>query len=97
MGFFTLMMILPILSALLMLAKVEPWFIVTYSAALITNVFGLPIQMGGPFGDQGGAQTGAQMFMVYQPDFTIGAAVMTSYALLFLMISIILADRKEVE
>lgn len=99
MGFFALMMILPILSVLLMLAKVEPWFIVTYSAGLITNVFGLPIQMGGPFGAFGGQEghPGAQMFMLYQPDFTSGVAVMTLYALLFLMISIILADRKEVE
>ena len=97
MGFFTLMMIMPILSALLMLVKVEPWFIVTYSAGLITNVFGLVIQMGGPFGGQGSAQPGVQMFILYQPDFTIGVAVMTLYASLFLMISIILADRKEVE
>ncbi len=97
MGFFTLMMILPILSTLLMVVKVEPWFIVTYAGGLITNVFGLSIQMGGPFGGQGGAQPGAQMFMIYQPDFTIGVATMTLYAILFFVSSIVLADRKDVE
>ncbi|RLE06565.1 hypothetical protein DRZ78_04490 [Candidatus Aerophobetes bacterium] len=97
-GFFTLMMILPILSTLLMVASVEPWFIVTYSAGLITSVFGLPIQMGGPpFGAQGGGHPGEQILTMYQPDFTIGVIVMTVYTLLFLIIGIIVADRKDVE
>jgi len=96
-SFFTLMMILPILSTLLMVAGVEPWFIVTYSAGLITNVFRLPVQIGGPFGTQGGGHPGGQMLTTYQPDFTIGVVVMAVYALLFFIISIIIADRKDVE
>jgi len=78
MGFFTLMMILPILSRLLMVAKVEPWFIVIYAGGLITTVFGSPVGTGvTPAGGSGG------MFTLYQPDLTIEVGVMAVYALLF--------------
>ena len=94
MGFFTLMMILPILSALLMVVRVEPWFIVTYSGGLITNVFGPPVGAAMSFGS-GPAQS--QMFTLYQPNFTIGVVIMTLYAILFFISSIALASRKDVE
>ena len=94
MGFFTLMMILPILSTLLMVARVEPWFIVTYAGGLITNVFGLPVGAGMTFG---GGPPGSQMLTLYQPTFTIGVAIMALYALLFFISSIVLASRKDVE
>ncbi|MCK4816428.1 ABC transporter permease, partial [bacterium] len=41
-GFFLLMMIMPIISSVLMWVEVEPWFIVTYPSGLITSVLGLP-------------------------------------------------------
>ena len=94
MGFFTLMMILPILSTLLMVARVEPWFIVTYAGGLITTVFGSPVGTGMTFG---GGPPEIQMFTLYQPDFTIGVAIMAIYALLFFIPSIVLANRKDVE
>jgi len=94
MGFFTLMMILPILSTLLMVARVEPWVIVTYAGGLITTVFGSPFGTGTTF--RGGPPQ-SQMFTLYQPDFTIGVAIMALYALLFFISSIVLAKRKDVE
>ena len=94
MGFFTLMMILPILSTLLMVARVEPWFIVTYAGGLITTVFGSPVGAGMSFG---GGPPETQMFTLYQPAFTIGVAIMAIYALLFFVSSIVLASRKNVE
>ncbi len=93
MGFFTLMMILPILSTLLMVVRVEPWFIVTYAGGLVTTVFGSPVGAGMTFGG-GSAQN--QMFTLYQPDFIVGVAIMAVYALLFFISSIILASRRAV-
>jgi len=94
MGFFTLMMILPILSTLLMVARVEPWFIVTYAGGLITTIFGSTIGAGMTFG---GGPPESQMFTLYQPDFTIGVVIITLYAILFFVSSIALASRKNVE
>jgi len=94
MGFFTLMMILPILATLLMVARVEPWFIVTYAGGLITTVFGSPVGAGMTF--RGGPPE-IQMFTLYQPDFIIGVVIMALYALLFFISSIVLANRKDVE
>jgi len=87
---FTLIWILPILSMLLTVARVEPWFIVTYARGLITTVFGAPVGTGMTPPER-------MMFTLYQPDFTIGVAVMAVYALLFFISSIVLANRKDVE
>lgn len=92
-SFFSLMMILPIVSMLLTVAKIEPWFIVTYSAGLITDVFGLPthggVVMGGP--------EGGRRLVMYTPDFATGVEVMVAYCVILFIISIIIADRKDVE
>jgi len=90
MGFVTLIWILPVLSMLLVVARVEPWFIVTYTRGLITTVFGAPVGTGMTPPER-------MMFTLYQPDFTIGVAVMAVYALLFFISSIVLANRKDVE
>jgi ABC-2 type transport system permease protein len=88
-SFFSLMMILPIVSMLLTVAEIEPWFIVTYSAGLITNVFGLSSIMMG-HGDEVGGTT-------YTPNFATGVEVMAAYAIILFIISIIIAVRKDVE
>ena len=90
MSFVTLIWILPVLSMLLVVARVEPWFIVTYARGLITTVFGAPVGTGMTPPER-------MMFTLYQPDFTIGVAVMAVYALLFFISSIVLANRKDVE
>jgi ABC-type transport system involved in multi-copper enzyme maturation permease subunit len=89
-SFFTLLMILPIVSTLLGVAEIEPWFIVTYSAGLITNVFGLR-------GREVSVAKGTEGGSTYTPDFVTGVEVMVAYALIFFVISIIIAVRKDVE
>lgn len=94
-GFFLLMMILPIISNVLMLVDVEPWFIVTYSAGLMTNVlattttsFDGPGSGDGPGGGFGGG---------FEPDFGLGITVMVMYIAIFLIISLIIANRRVME
>jgi len=90
-SFFSLMMILPIVSMLLTVAGIEPWFIVTYSADLITDVFVQPSLMRGARGVQGGG------FTEYAPDFGTGVWVMVGYAVILFIMSIIIAVRRDVE
>ena len=88
-GFFFLMMILPIMSSVLRLVEVESWFLVTYSAGLITDVFGLP---SGP-----AMGPGARFNIVlFEPDFYLGITVMAAYAIILFLASIAIANRKEV-
>jgi len=93
-SFFGLIMILPIVSSLMMVAKVEPWFIVTYSAGLITNVFLQP-GFGGGGGGGGGGPPDA--FTSYSPQFTTGVEVMAAYAIVFFIIAIVLSVRRDAE
>lgn len=74
---------------LLTIAEIEPWFIVTYSASLITDFFGLPIQMGPSEGMRG--------FTMYRPDFATGVEVMVVYGTILFIKSIIIAVTKDVE
>jgi len=46
-GFFLLLMILPIITAVFTVAEVDPWFIVTHNEGLITDVLGTVNQGGG--------------------------------------------------
>ncbi|MBS3815966.1 MAG: ABC transporter permease [Candidatus Thermoplasmatota archaeon] len=72
-GFFSLMMILPIISNVLQfLVETEPWYIVTYSAGLITDVFSATTQVGG--GPGGGITR-------FSPDFYTGLGVMFAYTI----------------
>ena len=88
-SFFTLFMILPILSTLLMVIDVEPWFIVTYSADLITSIFGRQTFQG-PQGHGEGPG-----FTIYTADFTTGVMVMVVYAVVLFILGIIIANRRE--
>lgn len=73
-GFFSLMMVLPIISNVLQfIVEVEPWYIVTYSAGLITDVFASTTAMSGSADSQ---------FAQYSPDFYVGLAVMAVYTLI---------------
>jgi ABC-2 type transport system permease protein len=92
-SFFTFLMILPIVSALLQVANVEPWFIVTYSAGLMTNVFVQePAFSGG-----GGHNMGPSAFTQSTPNFTVGVEVMAAYAIIMFIIAMAIAVRKDVE
>jgi len=87
-GFFLLMMIMPITSAVLTIADVEPWFLVTYSAGLITSILGFVAPLHGPREDENPA---------FQPELITGIFVMLAYALFFFFISIMIANRKRME
>ncbi len=91
-GFVVLMMVLPIISTVLALVDVEPWFIVTYSADLITEVFGVENAfLPGPGGHDDSP------LAAFTPDLYIGIAVMTAYAAAYFIGSIAAANRKSLE
>ena len=89
-GFFFLLMILPIIAGVVISLDAEPWFIVTYSADLISNVLGEASS--GGFGP--GRHFGS---LVFEPDFGVGIGVMTAYAVGFFSISAVIANRKSME
>jgi len=87
-GFLSLIMVLPIISFILQRVNQEPWFIVTYSANLITSVLGVS---GNPFGP-GNQQPSTVEFI---PRFGIGIAVMLAYAIVLLVSGMLIASRRE--
>jgi len=87
-GFFLLLMILPLVGSVLAGVNVEPWFLVTYSAGLIMSVLGVPASIRGP-GDMPSAS--------FQLDFYVGIAVMMAYAMVLFIISLVIFNRKTVE
>ena len=88
-GFFFVLMVLPILSMIFMLLKVEPWFIVTYSAGLITNVIGV-VSIGASHGESMGIEN-------FQPHLALGIVVMFVYTAVFFVAGTWIANRKSVE
>ena len=86
-GFFMLMMILPIISGVLSWVEVEPWFLVTYSAGLVTGILGLPVEMHGP----------REVGVAFQPEFYTGIGVMAAYSIIFIILAIIIANRRKME
>lgn len=81
-GFFLLLMILPIISGVLMYAEVDPWFIITYNNSLITDVLG--------FGQ-------GFNFSNFIPDMWSGIGVMSAYTVLLFFMGIIFAIRRKME
>jgi len=88
-GFVLLMMVLPVIVNVLGLVDVEPWFIVTYSAGLITE--GLGEAGFGPGAHDGFASES------FSPDLYVGIGVMMAYTIIFLVSSIAVANRKSME
>lgn len=87
-GFFSLMMILPIIDNVLQfLVEVEPWYILTYHGGLITDVFVGTTTLGG-----GGPPSGD-----FSPDFYSGIAVMVAYTIILFFIGVSIADRRRME
>lgn len=93
-GFFLLMMILPIITMVLTLADVEPWWSVTSSANLITDVLGTG--SGGGFGPGQGPDEGPDM-EIYAPDFYTGTSVMVVHAIIFFVTAVLFAERRRME
>lgn len=93
-GFFSLMMILPIVTTVLSVGDVNPWFIVTHSAGLITDVLGNSVSFGPDQVGHGGPGFGGTSF---SPDFYQGIAVMLAYAIGFFAAGLGIANRKKME
>ena len=89
-GFFLLMMILPIITAVFTVAEVDPWFIVTHDADLITNVIGTG--NGGGFGPGQGFN-----FTIFKPDLWSGISVMSAYTVILFLTGMVMADRRKME
>ncbi len=94
-GFFALMMIMPIIFMVLTLGDVNPWFIITNSADLITDVLGASSSSFSPGGHtDGGPMSGLADF---SPDFYVGIGVMAAYAIGFFIAGLGIANRKKME
>ena len=89
-GFFLLMMILPIITGVFTVAEVDPWFIVTQNEGLITDVLGTVNQ--GGFGPGQGFN-----LTIFKPDLWIGIGVMSAYTVILFLTGIVMADRRKME
>ncbi len=91
-SFFALLLILPIVSGVLSIAGVDPWFVPTYYSSLTTSVFGGTGGFGGgPGGPGGGA--GAS----FSPDFHTGLWVLCGSSIILLAFSALVASRRQME
>ena len=90
-GFFALMMIMPIISGVLTLGDVDPWFLVTHSASLITDVLS---NSAGVFSMEDGP---GSRFGIISADFYEGVWVMAVYAIGFFAAGLGIANRKKME
>jgi len=88
-GFLFLMVILRVVQQILTHVNQEPWFIVTYSSDLITNVLGGSSSLG--FGRGEGETT----LTVFTPHLGVGIAVMVAYAIIGFAAAMALALRRE--
>lgn len=95
-GFFLLMMIIPIITMVLTVVDVDPWWSVTSSANLITDVLGTGSS--GGFGPGGGTDDGPGFDGgSYAPDFYTGTSVMVAHAIIFFITAIVFAERRRME
>lgn len=88
-GFLSLIMVLPVVSFILQRVNQEPWFIVTYSANLITDVLGVAVN------PLFGSGNGPPSLPEFTPKFGVGIAVMIAYAVVFLVSGMLIASRRE--
>jgi ABC-2 type transport system permease protein len=88
-GFVLLMLIMPVISGVLTMLEIEPWFIVTYSGELITSVLDVGSLFTGP--------GGRFRLQAFSPDFGPGIAVMAAYTVVGFVGSIMIANRKSME
>jgi ABC-type transport system involved in multi-copper enzyme maturation permease subunit len=87
-GFFSLLLVLPIVANVLRIAEVDPWFIITHIAGLVTDIFALP----SPFAGQAGPWANYELF---PPEFLVGVSVMVAHAIGFLLLGVLVASRRQ--
>lgn len=89
-GILSFFMVLPIVSKVLQGIDIEPWFLVTYSAGLITDVLGT--------GEEVGFGPGKHMAVSgFEPDLGVGILIMAAYILIFMMTGMIISTRRTME
>ena len=93
-GFFLLMMIMPILTMILTAVDVDPWFMLTQNASLISDVLA---QSSGGFGPMNHGGPDQARFNTYSPDFLLGSIVITAYTMILLWIGLYIANRRRME
>ena len=89
-GFFSLLMIFPIVEQVLKIVEVEPWFLISYYQSFITDLFGLvqSVPSGPPdtvFG------------VTFTPDFYTGIVVLVGYTLILFLMSLFASCRRRME
>ena len=89
--FFMLFMIFPIFSNILSLSAIEPWFILTYTADIITLVFNPPAERVVKM------EVSGFTFYIFYPDFTTSVLVMLAYAIVTILISLLWFKFKELK
>jgi ABC-type transport system involved in multi-copper enzyme maturation permease subunit len=85
-SFLALLMILPIIQMIIIILDQEPWFIVTYSAGLITSVLGA---------GRASVPGHGNMVQQFTPTLGTGIAVMVAWAAICLAAGMAMAVRKE--
>ncbi|MDG6220543.1 MAG: ABC transporter permease [Candidatus Thermoplasmatota archaeon] len=83
--FFMLFLIMPIVSFVLMVASVEPWFLITYNGDLLLNIYGASAM----------EIPGFVTFTI--PEYELGAGVMAAYGLILPFAGVLLASKREVK
>jgi len=89
-GFVLLMMVMHVIQEVLGFVGVEPWFIVTYSAELITERLGEVTFGPGNHDDEFNSAR-------FSPDLYVGIGVMIAYTLILFLSSIVIANRRGME
>ena len=89
-GILSYFMVLPLVSSVFQGIDIEPWFIVTYSAGLITKVLGAT--------DDAGFGPGKHMAVPgFEPDLGLGIMVMAVYALVLFALAMSVSIKRTME
>ncbi|MFW6048097.1 MAG: ABC transporter permease [Candidatus Natronoplasma sp.] len=90
-GFFSLMMILPITESVLKMVDIEPWFLISYYDGFITELLGVvqtsDFRNGGPFASSAS----------FSPDFYTGIYVLLGYTIILFIISLYFVNKRRME
>ena len=89
-GILSYFMVLPLVSSVLQGIDVEPWFVVTYSAGLITEVLGAT-------GDAGFGPGKHMTVPGFEPDLGLGILVMAVYSLVLFTLAMTVSLKRTME
>ncbi len=91
--FFLFFMIIPIIESVMSFTAFKPWFLITFSSGIITRILTIPYphdtMMEVPL------NSGTMSLHIYIPEIWISLMVMTVYAIVAFIITILVFERKE--